>query len=175
MMLAGDCKINWFGALLMSLMYQVSRRWTLSSRDFAMARTGSNTAWGIEAGSTLLPYFSPSRYWNKQIKQLVSLCNQAFWVDMQPPLQHPLPSLPQQTQNIYITFVQCWTNVEDVGPTLYKCYTNVLCLLGLESGMISDHYGFWSHIMSHTQFTDPYVLLSCKSIFLYTNKYFWRQ
>ena len=21
------------------------------------------------------------------------------------------------------------TNVEDVGPTLYKCYTNVLCLL----------------------------------------------
>ena len=35
----------------------------------------------------------------------------------------------QQTQNICITFVQCWTNVED-GPTLYKCYTNVLCLLG---------------------------------------------
>ena len=23
-----------------------------------------------------------------------------------------------------------WTNVEDVGPTLYKCYTNVLCFLG---------------------------------------------
>ena len=23
----------------------------------------------------------------------------------------------QQTQNICITFVQCWTNVEDVGPT----------------------------------------------------------
>ena len=37
----------------------------------------------------------------------------------------------QQTQNICITFMQCWTNVEDVGPTLYKCYTNVLCLLGL--------------------------------------------
>ena len=36
---------------------------------------------------------------------------------------------PQQTQNICITFVQCWTNVEDVGPTLYKWYTNVLCLL----------------------------------------------
>ena len=33
-------------------------------------------------------------------------------------------------QNVCITFVQCWTNVEDVGPTLYKCYTNVLCLLG---------------------------------------------
>ena len=29
-----------------------------------------------------------------------------------------------------MTFVQCWTNVEDVGLTLYKCYANVLCLLG---------------------------------------------
>ena len=36
----------------------------------------------------------------------------------------------QQTQNIGITFVQCRTNVEDVGPTLYKCYRNVLCSLG---------------------------------------------
>ena len=36
----------------------------------------------------------------------------------------------QQTQNIYIQFVQCWTNVEDVGPALYKWYRNVLCLLG---------------------------------------------
>ena len=35
-----------------------------------------------------------------------------------------------QTQNICITFVQCSTNVKDVGRTLYKCYTNVLCLLG---------------------------------------------
>ena len=35
----------------------------------------------------------------------------------------------QQTQNICITFVQCWTNVEDFGPTFYKCYTHVLCLL----------------------------------------------
>ena len=25
---------------------------------------------------------------------------------------------------------QCWTNVEDGGPTLYKCNKNVLCLLG---------------------------------------------
>ena len=31
------------------------------------------------------------------------------------------------------TFVQCWTNVEDVGQTLYKCCTNVLCLLGIYS------------------------------------------
>ena len=43
----------------------------------------------------------------------------------------------QQTQkkNIFITFVQCWNknNVENVGPTLYKCYKNVFCagLLGM--------------------------------------------
>ena len=36
----------------------------------------------------------------------------------------------QQAQNICITFTQCWTNVEDVGPTLYKWHTNALCLLG---------------------------------------------
>ena len=29
-----------------------------------------------------------------------------------------------------MTFVQCWAKVEDVWPTLCKCYTNVLCLLG---------------------------------------------
>ena len=34
------------------------------------------------------------------------------------------------TQNICITFIQCWTNVFNVGPTLYNCYTNVSCLLG---------------------------------------------
>ena len=33
--------------------------------------------------------------------------------------------------NIFITFIQCWPNVEDVGPVLYKCFANVfLCLLG---------------------------------------------
>ena len=36
---------------------------------------------------------------------------------------------PVNTTHLY-DFIQCWTNVEDVGPTLYKCYTNVLCLLG---------------------------------------------
>ena len=29
-----------------------------------------------------------------------------------------------------MTFVRCRTNVFDVGPTLYKCHTNVLCLMG---------------------------------------------
>ena len=36
---------------------------------------------------------------------------------------------PVNTTHLY-DFVQCWTNFKDVGPTLYKCYTNVLCLLG---------------------------------------------
>ena len=34
-----------------------------------------------------------------------------------------------QAQKICKTFAQCWTNVKDVGPTLYRCYTHVLCLL----------------------------------------------
>ena len=42
----------------------------------------------------------------------------------------------QLTQNISITFAQCWTNVEDVGPTLYKCYTNVVCLLGIAADLV---------------------------------------
>ena len=36
----------------------------------------------------------------------------------------------QQAQNIRKAFVQRRTNVEDVGPTLYKCYANALCFLG---------------------------------------------
>ena len=36
----------------------------------------------------------------------------------------------QQAQIICITFVQRRLNVFDVGPTLYKCYANVLCLPG---------------------------------------------
>ena len=32
---------------------------------------------------------------------------------------------------MFITFVQRQPNVFDVGPTLYKCYKNVLCLLGV--------------------------------------------
>ena len=52
-------------------------------------------------------------------------------------LLHLLPSVwtsrwkqtPQLTQNTCMTFLQCWANVEDVGPTLFKCNTNVLCFL----------------------------------------------
>ena len=46
-------------------------------------------------------------------------------------------SIFQQTQNIRITFVQCWANVFDVGPALYKCYTNVMCRLCTWSDPVS--------------------------------------
>ena len=32
-------------------------------------------------------------------------------------------------KHFFIKSVQCWSNVEDVGPTLFKCYKNALCLL----------------------------------------------
>ena len=37
--------------------------------------------------------------------------------------------ITEQTQTICITLVQRRPSVEDAGPTLYKCYKNVLCLL----------------------------------------------
>ena len=42
----------------------------------------------------------------------------------------------------------CWTNVEDVGPTLFKCYTNVLSLLEFRSRRVkltinSRRYLIW--------------------------------
>ena len=39
-----------------------------------------------------------------------------------------LQSMTQQTQNIPLTFVQRRPKVFDVGPTLYKCYSNVSCV-----------------------------------------------
>ena len=37
---------------------------------------------------------------------------------------------PEKAKHFY-NIVQCWTKVEDVGLTLYTCYTHVLRLLGL--------------------------------------------
>ena len=45
--------------------------------------------------------------------------------------------LSRQAQNMCITFIQRRPNVFHVGPTLYKCYTNVLCLLGWMSVRLS--------------------------------------
>ena len=51
---------------------------------------------------------------------------------------------PVNTKHLY-DFIQCWTNVEDVGPTLYKCYTNVLCLLGRDLNPMLDQC--WSNVV----------------------------
>ena len=86
--------------------------------------------------------------------------------------------LSRYTQNICITFIQCWTSVFDVGPTLYNCYTNVSCLLGCLLGNASHapsggpalDWSEWSygHVMidvraegqpvSGSLTTDPHVL-----------------
>ena len=42
-------------------------------------------------------------------------------------------------QHICITFIQRRPNVFDVGPTLYKRYTNVLCLLGINTTICFRH------------------------------------
>ena len=59
-----------------------------------------------------------------------------------PMLAHRLRRWPsfKPAQNICITFVQC---VGDVGPALDKCYTNVLCLLGIAVGLaaITSRHG----------------------------------
>ena len=71
---------------------------------------------------------------------------------IQHPSKHKTFTQSHQTQNICITFVQCWSNVEDVGPTLYKCYTNVLCLLGcwFNVGLTSSKHKtltqFWCNV-----------------------------
>ena len=53
---------------------------------------------------------------------------------------------PVNTKHVY-DFIQCCANVEDVGPTLYKCYTNVLCLLGLFL-LLNEKEGM--HLISRT-------------------------
>ena len=60
--------------------------------------------------------------------------------------------------NICITFVQCWTNVEDVGPTLYKCYTNVLCFLGEILHPEWDHMHRIMNLATNKLFRQPPTL-----------------
>ena len=46
-------------------------------------------------------------------------------------------SFPINTKRVYN---KCRTNVEEVEPTFYKCYTNVLCLLGYNCRFTLDLY-----------------------------------
>ena len=52
--------------------------------------------------------------------------------------------MTQKVTSEHKIFVQCWTNVENVGPTLYKCYTDVLCLLGRRMDRDVNHFDDFS-------------------------------
>ena len=61
----------------------------------------------------------------------------------------------RQTQNMCITFVQCWTNVEDVGPTLYKMLYKCFGFSGLlishkthRVTLRSHHTNSYAHIIN---------------------------
>ena len=43
---------------------------------------------------------------------------------------------PSKHKTFVYHLLQCWTNAQDFGPTLHKCYTNVLCLLGIAAGLV---------------------------------------
>ena len=61
---------------------------------------------------------------------IVNICYGANILFYEPLCCSDLEMSSQQTQNICIAFVQRRPNVFDADPTLCKCYTNVLCLLG---------------------------------------------
>ena len=56
---------------------------------------------------------------------------------------HRIRQILPSKQNICIPFVQCWTNVEDVGPTLYKWNTNVSCLLCESQSLCEVNNAVW--------------------------------
>ena len=93
----------------------------------------------------------------------------------------------QQTQNICITFRHLYnvgpaskTDVEDIGPTLYKCYTPVLCLLGAPSSL-TQLFGAVGALKKVFRifFRKPPNLVPWSatwlSIFLWTTRLIWRR
>ena len=68
-------------------------------------------------------------------------------------------TLVQRCINVTQMFCACWVqrqpNVLDVGPTLYKCYTNALCLLGRAMLWLFSYYDTMSlKIASLTWYSD---------------------
>ena len=61
----------------------------------------------------------------------------------------PCLGATQQAQNICVTCIQRRPNVFDVGPALYKCYTNVFCLL--------DRACHWWHNTGLDTFVGAYI------------------
>ena len=77
-------------------------------------------------------YQACEKVWGDELRDLVVSRGDKGCLVIRPDSGDPatvVVEVTKQAQNICITFEQCWTNVEDVGPTLYKCYTNVLCLV----------------------------------------------
>ena len=64
---------------------------------------------------------------NKLVKELYYVVT----LLAQPLLKHQFLFFDGNPANTCITFVQRRPKIFDVGPTLYKCYTNVLCLPGV--------------------------------------------
>ena len=62
----------------------------------------------------------------KKIKQIVLIMPNAWGYSSKTIFRY----FSVNTKHLYIPFIQRRPNVLDVSPTLYKCYTDVLCLLG---------------------------------------------
>ena len=75
-------------------------------------------------------------HWNERVFMYLS-----FIKYLRQPFINIKSTIPSK-QNICITFVQRRPNVFDVGPALFKCYTNVLCLLGIDDNIIRDRKTF---------------------------------
>ena len=82
----------------------------------------NRTPWGWWDDIALQPHDSKLKPWRSEAEHATSRSR-----------RHQAQETNQWTQNIYITFIQCCPNVEDVGPTLCKFYTHVLCLLANRS------------------------------------------
>ena len=74
-------------------------------------------------------HFQQTRHWPNAGPMLAHHLRR--WPSIKPALVQRLCFLGCVRPSKHKTFVQCWTNGEDVVPTLYKWYTKVLCLLGL--------------------------------------------
>ena len=70
-----------------------------------------------------------------------------------------------------MTCVQLLPNVFDVGPTLYKCYTNVLCLpdLALYLSVIIMYNVYLKNVLLHM--TMP-LSPNLHTVFMYTSIFF---
>ena len=94
-----------------------------------MSMCGSKSIAG-QGSNTSRRKFNPIFFKNIKVLAIFVYVSQKTMSEMKNWLLGPA----QQTQNIWITLIHHRSKVFHVGPALYKCYTNALCLLG---GLIS--------------------------------------